>query len=84
MKDAKQKTDSDLKPETRGRKSQTAYPWDTIAVEGTFYWSEPYSEDESQKCRSLIQYYQDKLDRRFSMRTIEEEGEKKIKVWRDA
>lgn len=77
-----QNNNPEPKPETRGKRSSSAYPWSTIAVKGTFYWAEPASESESEKCRSLIQYYQNKLGRKFSMRTIEEEG--RIKVWRDA
>jgi hypothetical protein len=83
------KTDSASLPETRGRKSQSAYPWETMKVNDTFFWGEPWSEEESTKANSRIQYYQNspklkEQGRKFSMRKVETETGTMIKIYRVA
>jgi hypothetical protein len=75
----KSKITPEPKPENRGKKGHSVYPWETIPVGHTFFAS-GHTVDQAQSVLSLIQYYQNKLDKKFSMRTIDD----KIKVWRDA
>ena len=71
-------------PETRGRKSTSAYPWETLDCGKTFYWAEPWSEAETKTVNNHMQYYGKKLSRKFSQRKIQEGTQAKIKIWRDA